>query len=147
MDIYEELKQDHREVADLLASIDERTRLDDRLESLFLELKQNVELHMWVEEKFFYPLLKDEAESADEALEAYEEHRVVKKLLEELDNFSLKDEEWHAKFTVLKENIEHHVEEEENELFTQAKKVLTSDQAVELGGQIATEKASQKALK
>jgi len=60
-------------------------------------------------------------------LEGYEEHAVVKQLLSELDELSKDDETWGAKLKVLQENVEHHVEEEEGEMFPSARKVLSAE--------------------
>jgi hypothetical protein len=146
MDVYEILKKDHETVALLLKKLDKSS--DDTAEErerLFLELKTELTLHTYIEELLFYPLLKDRKESKEVTLEAYEEHRLVKSLLEELDNMAKDSEEWIGKFRVLKENVEHHVEEEEGELFAEASTVLSAEDAVAIGAQIATEKAKLKA--
>ena len=100
-------------------------------------------MHAHIEETIFYPALEREKETREITLEAYEEHRVVKDLLSQLDAASSADEEWEARLTVLKENVEHHVEEEEGELFDKANDVLTGDQADELGAQMQAEKNRQ----
>jgi hypothetical protein len=88
-------------------------------------------------------------EKADEtheiSLEAYEEHKVVKRLLAELEAEPKDTEEWSAKFTVLKENVEHHVEEEEGEMFKKARKVLSEEEIEELGARLEEGKGKQKA--
>ncbi len=69
----------------------------------------------------------------------------MKQLLSELDTEAKDDETWTAKFTVLKENIEHHVEEEEGELFKKARKVLSQEEIEELGARMEEAKSKQKA--
>jgi hemerythrin-like domain-containing protein len=146
MDVYDILKEDHETVARLLKKLDKTSEeASEEREKLFLELKTELTLHAYIEELLFYPLLKDRKESKEITLEAYEEHRLVKSLLEELDNMAKDSEEWIGKFRVLKENVEHHVEEEEGELFTEASKVLSAEDAAAIGAQIATEKANLKA--
>jgi hypothetical protein len=67
-----------------------------------------------VEEKFLYlPLKKQEPEVRDKTMEAYEEHNVTKMVIKELGKVSPSDERWKAKVTVLQEQVEHHIEEEE----------------------------------
>jgi len=146
MDVYEILKEDHKTVAELLKKLD-KTSEDgtEKREKLFLELKTELTFHAYIEELLFYPLLKDKKESKEITLEAYEEHRLVKTLLEELDDMSKDSEEWIGKFRVLKENVEHHVEEEEGELFEKARNVLSAEDATAIGARIATEKANLKA--
>ena len=80
------------------------------------------------------------------ALEAFEEHRVVKRLLSELESMPKTDERWGAKLKVLQENVEHHVEEEEGEMFKSARKVLSQEQIEELGARMeAAKREEQKA--
>jgi len=64
----------------------------------------------------------------------------VKELLKELASTPKDTEEWTAKLTVLKENVEHHVEEEEGEMFKKARKVLTDEEAEELGSRMEAAK-------
>ena len=79
-------------------------------------------------------------------LEAYEEHDVVKKLLQELSRAKSPTDEWEAQAKVLQENVEHHVEEEENELFKKAKAVLSQDEIETLGEQMESEKQRQQRM-
>jgi hypothetical protein len=66
-------------------------------------------------------------------LEAYEEHHVVDMVMAEIDGVAYDDEEWGAKFKVMKENLEHHIEEEEGEMFEQAKQVFDEDELAQFG--------------
>jgi hypothetical protein len=146
MNVFDLLKEDHKEVSKMMDKLEETTENAEKTrEKLFVELKKELDLHAFVEETYFYPALKDVRETKDITLEAYEEHRLVKILLEELDDLDKDSEEWGPKFKVLKENVEHHVEEEEGELFKKAQKVLGNERAEEIGAEIATEKAKQKA--
>lgn len=134
MNAFTLLKQDHEKVAGLLDKIDETTeRATKGRDELFTRLKQELDLHAMIEEEIFYPALEETEEAREITLEAYEEHRLVKQLLAELDSEPKDTEEWTAKFTVLKENIEHHVEEEEGELFTKARQALSKDEIEMLG--------------
>ena len=134
MDVFALLKEDHEKVAGMLTAIDETTeRAAKGREELFTRLKAELDLHATVEEEIFYPALEDADETRDITLEAYEEHRLVKQLLGELASEPKNTEEWTAKFTVLKENVEHHVEEEEGELFKKARKVLNKEDAEAIG--------------
>ncbi len=89
--------------------------------------------------------MEEADETRDITLEAFEEHKVVKTLLGELESLGKDKEEWTAKFTVLKENIEHHVEEEEGEMFPKARKVLGEEGAETLGTRMEQAKGDQKA--
>ena len=90
-------------------------------------------------------MLEKHDETRDITLEGIEEHRIVKELLAELDAMAKDDEVWTAKLTVLKENVEHHVEEEEGEMFPKARKALTEDEIETLGTRLEAAKKKQKA--
>ena len=103
-----------------------------------------MDIHARIEEEILYPTLEEYEETRDISLEAYEEHALVKQLLEELAAAPKDDERWTAKFTVLKENVEHHVEEEEGEMFKKARKVLGEDEIENLGDRLQEAKQLQK---
>lgn len=146
MNAFTLLKADHKKVAGILDKIHETTeRAVKTREELFTQLKTELDIHTRIEETIFYPALKNADETRDITLEAFEEHKVVKTLLGELESLSKDKEEWTAKFTVLKENIEHHVEEEEGEMFPKARKVLGEDGAETLGTRMEKAKGEQKA--
>jgi len=146
MNAFTLLKQDHKTVADLLEKIDQTTERGIKTrEDLFSKLKTELDVHAKIEETVFYPALENEKETRDITLEAFEEHRLVKQLLSELESMSKDAEEWTAKFTVLKENIEHHVEEEEGEMFESARKVLSKEDQESLGTRMEQAKKEEKA--
>jgi hypothetical protein len=142
MDAFELLKKDHKKVSQLFEEIESAS--GPSKQQLFTQLKSELDVHAHVEEKIFYPALENKEESRDITLEAYEEHKVVKDLLAELASESPSDE-WDAKLKVLKENVEHHVEEEEGELFDKAEDVLSDEQIERLGAEMEAEKARQGA--
>lgn len=146
MNAFELLKADHEKVAGIMEKIDGTTERGVKTrEELFTQLKAELDLHAQIEEQIFYPALEDADETREITLEAYEEHNLVKQLLSELESEPKDDEQWTAKFTVLKENVEHHVEEEEGELFKKARKVLSQDEAAELGNRLQEAKRQGKA--
>ncbi|CAN5825061.1 hemerythrin domain-containing protein [soil metagenome] len=146
MDAFELLTSDHEKVAGLLDKLEGTTeRALKTREDLFTQLKTELDIHAAIEEKIFYPVLEKAEESRDITLEAFEEHRLVKQLLGELEAEVKDDEKWTAKFTVLKEQIEHHVEEEEGEMFKKARKVLSEEEIEELGTRMEKAKGEQKA--
>lgn len=146
MDAFKLLKTDHEKVAGILEKIEGTTeRALKTREELFTQLKSELDVHAAIEESIFYPVLEKADESRDITLEAFEEHRLVKQLLSELEAEAKDDETWTAKFSVLKEQIEHHVEEEEGEMFKKARKVLTKEEIDELGTRMEEAKSKQKA--
>jgi iron-sulfur cluster repair protein YtfE (RIC family) len=134
MDALQMLKQDHEKVKKLLEDLDSTTEraIKTRQEG-FETLKQELTVHELIEEEIFYPALKQHAEAKEIVLEAYEEHDVVDAILGELGQTPVDNETWHAKFTVAKENLEHHIEEEEGEMFKQARELLGTDELTSLG--------------
>ena len=141
MDPFELLKKDHQKVSTLFEQIESAS--GDAKMRIFRQLKQELDIHTHIEETIFYPALEREKQTREITLEAYEEHRVVKDLLAQLDAAASADDGWDARLSVLKENVEHHVEEEEGELFDKASDVLTGGQADELGDQMQAEKNHQ----
>jgi len=146
MNAFELLKTDHETVAGLLEKIDQTTERGVKTrEELFARLKTELDLHAKIEELILYPALETAEETRGITLEAYEEHRLVKQLLSELAKMPKDDEQWTARFTVLKENVEHHVEEEEDELFKKARQVLSKEEIETLGTRLQEAKKEQKA--
>lgn len=145
MNAFTLLKDDHKKVAGILEKIEGTTeRATKGREELFSQLKNELDVHTRIEETILYPALEEYEETRDISLEAYEEHAIVKQLLEELESAPKDDETWTAKFTVLKENIEHHVEEEEGEMFEKARKVLSEDEIAALGERLQKAKQVEK---
>lgn len=138
MDAFSLLKADHRKVEELFSQLESASG-KQKLQ-VFEQIKTELELHTHIEEKIFYPALEEPEETHDLTLEAYEEHDVVKRLLKELGRAKTANDEWEAKAKVLQENVEHHVEEEENELFTKAESALGEEEIEALGEQMEAEK-------
>jgi hypothetical protein len=135
------LKQDHDKVKKLLEEGESTTeRAVKTREELFAKIKGELKVHEAIEEEVLYPALKEHAETKDIVLEAYEEHHVVDVILGELERTPVDDETWAAKFTVMKENLEHHIEEEEDEMFKQARQVMDESELGELGDRMASRK-------
>jgi hypothetical protein len=134
MDAITLLKEDHRLFKKLLAEGEEtterakKTRMD-LLERLVTELKA----HETIEEEILYPALKKYEKAKDIVLEGYEEHHVADLIVGELRDTAAGDERWAAKFAVLKENLEHHIEEEEEDMFKKARAIFDRAELVELG--------------
>jgi len=142
MSIYQRLKDDHRDVKHLLQELDGKSaRASKPKSALFDELKQMVTAHARAGEKVFYDTLRSSKAAHDLALEGYEEHHVVDALLHEMSQLSLGDDQWQAKLSVVTENLEHHIKEEEEEIFPKARKILSDKQAKELGEAFTAEKS------
>ena len=143
MDAISLLKDDHDKVKKLLAEGEETTeRAEKGRTELFAKLKEEMLIHERIEEEIFYPALKAHPKAKDIVLEGYEEHHVVDLLMGELEALDVSDETWGAKALVMKENIEHHIEEEEGEMFKQARQVFEREELVALGERMLERKAS-----
>lgn len=141
MDALSLLKEDHDKVKKLLKDLDSTTERGVKTrEQLFNKIKQELEIHEAIEEEIFYPALKDHPKTKELTLEAYEEHHIVDLVMAEIEAIPFDQETWGAKFTVMKENVEHHIEEEEEEMFKQAKQVFDEDELSQLGESMAKRK-------
>jgi len=127
------LKRQHKEVKGLFKKI-EKTENARTRRQLLDQIATDLEAHMAIEEEMFYPAVRElGTRKAEEMVaEAYEEHHVVKLVLAELPQVDPEDERFEAKMTVLSELVQHHVEEEEEEMFTSAQK-LGADELEDLG--------------
>jgi iron-sulfur cluster repair protein YtfE (RIC family) len=142
------LEQDHRLVKQILADGEKTTERGEKTRTeLLARLKRELTIHEQIEEEVLYPALKANPKSRDIALEAYEEHHVVDEILGELEMTPPSDETWGAKFKVAKENLEHHIEEEEGEMWKAARQAFSADELEEMGARMTEIKqAAQQVL-
>jgi hypothetical protein len=139
--IYDLLKKDHRTVLDLLNKLDGTSEKDEAdRKKLFAQLKQELDVHKEAEEKTFYRELKKHDDAREDVLESLEEHRVTDKILRDIEAVEVGDERWGPRVHVLKEILEHHIEEEEDDIFEAARKNLDKSQAEEIGARFAEAK-------
>jgi hypothetical protein len=135
------LEEDHKKVKKLMGEIESTTERGVKTrEELFTKLRGELEVHEAIEEEIFYPALKEHPKAKDLVLEAYEEHNVVDMVMGEIEDVAYNDETWGAKFAVLKENLEHHIEEEESDMWKQARAVFDDDELNELGDRMSARK-------
>ncbi|WP_262927222.1 hemerythrin domain-containing protein [Phytohalomonas tamaricis] len=144
MDAIELLKDDHVKLLDLL---DQLSKTTERAKKTRPELLEKIALelhaHTFLEEEIFYPAFKDSNGKENDKMyfEAKEEHRAVEDLiipdLKKTDPASL---QFSGRAKVLKELLEHHIEEEEEEMFVQARDTMSSEVLSELGVQMAAKK-------
>jgi hemerythrin superfamily protein len=134
-DITTVLTREHKLVAALLTKIEEaceQEKFGDVAEP-FAILKTKLTAHAKGEEQAVYPRFAEMSDELKDLVgEAKEEHSLVEDKLQELSRIDVEDEEWKAKFTVLKELVEHHVEDEEGEVFPVARKAMKGATASEL---------------
>ncbi len=140
MDILALLKKDHENTLLLFDELDQLpqkgAKRQKKQDQLFDQLRSELEVHMMGEETVFYPPLSEDEDIRQMVLESIEEHRVIKMIFAEMGAMP-GDEHWDAKFRVLRENVERHIEEEEDDIFDNAEEILGSDQRNVMGNRMA----------
>jgi hemerythrin superfamily protein len=143
MDAISLLKDDHRTVERLFKRFEktgDRALVDRR--RIVNEIIRELSIHAELEETIFYPAVREAVPpTGDMVLESLEEHHVVKWLLSELDGMAPDAERFEAKVTVLMENVRHHVEEEESDLFPKVRRALSRKALDEMGEAMGRAKA------
>ncbi len=136
------LKADHKEVEKLFKQFEKLgdtayTQKRDVVDKVIEALS----VHATIEEQFFYPAVRKEAEAIqDVVLEGLEEHHIVKWTLSELEKMSPEEERFTPKMKVLMESVRHHVEEEESEMFPKVREAMGRKALTELGDTLAQAK-------
>jgi hemerythrin superfamily protein len=138
MNAVELLESQHREVEKLFSKIDEAATTRDKAK-LFAQLADDLAMHAAIEEHQFYPAVRAKR-TEDILLESLEEHVGIKRVIADLLDISAGDETFDAKIKVLKEQVEHHVKEEETDLFPKSKKVLDVNEMEALGAALEDER-------
>lgn len=140
------LKEDHKEVSDLLEQMSKTTeRGAKKRQQLFEEMKTALIAHSHAELEVFYKPLLEKGDEQDPLLEAEVEHQVVERLLMDIEQTDPTDEKWLAKVTVLQELIEHHVKEEEKEIFKMARDTFEKDELEQMGQEFEARKEQEMA--
>lgn len=145
MDIFDEMKNEHDKMRKMVEKIKDTTdraikTREKEFEKLYIEIKA----HHEAEERVLVPVLKNEDDTKEDGMEMIEEHHVLEDLLEDLDNLSKGDESWIVKFGVMDEILEHHFEEEENDIKEKARKQFDKKLLEDLYEKFEDEKQKQK---
>jgi hypothetical protein len=131
MDIVNVLLKHHEEIRELF----EKTSHDKRR---FSELRKYIEVHHSNEEAYFLREIMEKPEVGEPAAEAYEEHYIITFMLADLDNFPRESQRWNVKYEVFQEFTEHHLKEEEENIFRYVHSTLNKKELEELGKQYDT---------
>ncbi len=125
MNVLQEIKKEHQEFRDLIPKIEKAK--GDKKTTLFREFYAKIKGHHEAEEHVVFEDVKSKSDEEGKSivLEMIEEHNLITYQFSLLERTSIDNETWDAKFSVLKEIVTHHLDEEEDELFKQARKVLT----------------------
>ena len=146
MDALKLLKEDHDKAKKLMNELADTTERGVKTrEEKWTKLLKELTIHENIEEEIFYPALHEaeDKELKDIVLEALEEHHLVDDIVEQLKDTPFDDEHWSAKFKVTKENVEHHIEEEETKMFKLVRKSFSKGELEELGSRMDASKAEQ----
>jgi hemerythrin superfamily protein len=143
------LKADHAAVKELFAKYDGLGEGATKTkQETARKICQELTIHAAIEEELFYPRVRRAGEEEkDEVLEGVEEHAIVKKLVSEIESLTPDDETFDAKVKVLKENVEHHVEEEETVMFPHVRKAVPEAELTELGEKLTAAKQEHLAAR
>jgi hemerythrin superfamily protein len=134
------LKQDHEKVRTLLGSLEKATGA--RRQKLLAQIDQELKVHTTIEEEIFYPAFREAAKKKDDQVmiyEAVQEHHMVDLALPEAAE-GANNEELKAKAKVVKELVEHHADEEEDDMFPRARKLFDREELRDLGERMAARK-------
>lgn len=142
MDALEILKQDHQKVKELFQELRNATNQNGRSE-IFDKISTDLEIHAHLEETIFYPAVEQHEELKDMVTEALEEHHEAKTLLDELAELGAESHEFGSKMQELMEAVEHHVEEEEGEMFAKIREVFPEDELERLGQELESTKGTR----
>lgn len=135
--IYDMLHQDHEKVKHALNQIlDTTDGAEKTREKLFEQVRQDLEVHTKFEEQVFYPTFrkaKDDTEAKEEIADALDEHQEAKSMLDEMARMDKTSDDFVKKVETLKKALEHHISDEEDEMFPQARKTLSDEDAMTMG--------------
>jgi hemerythrin superfamily protein len=137
MNAIEMLESQHREIEELFEQIGDAKKASIK-EDLFSEIADKLAIHAAIEEHVFYPSVKAKR-TEDILLESLEEHLAIKRVLADLMQIDGEDATFDAKIKVLREEVEHHVGEEEGDLFPKVVKLLSEDELEAIGDQMEAE--------
>ena len=139
------LLDDHVKMRKLMTELESTTERGLKIRAeLFSTIKGELTIHEIIEEEIFYPELKAHPKAKDIVLEGYQEHHVVDLVMKELEECPVDDESWGAKAKVMVENVRHHMEEEEGDMFDQARSVFDRSELEDLGERMEARRASAR---
>jgi hemerythrin superfamily protein len=141
MNALELLKQDHQKVKGLFQDVRKSSDRGKQKE-LFDKIDTELNIHTHIEETVFYPAIEEQEELKDIVAEALEEHQEAKILLEELEELGADNHDFGSKLQQLMEAVEHHVEEEEGEMFPKIRQVFDEDELEQLGEELESAKGT-----
>lgn len=125
--IYEAIENDHEKHRDLLAKLAQTSGDSDERRNLWRDFYYDVKSHAAAEEETFYSRLMEQPDGQDDARHSVSEHKEMDDLMEELNSMGFDNPGWLTRFKTLKHDYEHHMEEEEEDIFAKARDVIPDD--------------------
>lgn len=137
MSAIEVLKQDHRRVEQMFGQFQEAAASPERKQEIVNEIIRELSIHAAIEEEILYPIVREVLPDGDElAQESLQEHHQAKQVLSDLDSMSPGDAQFDQSVGRLIEDIEHHVEEEESEMFPRLQEALDDESLADIGREL-----------
>ena len=145
-DIYDAIKADHDEHRALLDTIAGTTGASDERRQAWTAFYNDVKSHAAAEEETFYSKLISKTWGQDAARHSVHEHQQLDDLMEELNEMDMGHGSWLEKFKTLQHDYNHHMDEEENEVFTRAREVISEDEIKGYGDRFLARKKEERGL-
>ncbi|MDF1728713.1 MAG: hemerythrin domain-containing protein [Sulfitobacter sp.] len=141
--IYDAIKQDHDRHRELLSTLEDTSGDSDTRREAWEEFYRDVKAHAAAEEETFYSTLMSETWGQDSARHSVHEHQQLDDIMEELNEMEMSSSGWMTRFKKLKHDYEHHIDEEEDEVFTRAKKVVGEEENEAFGARFEKRKEEE----
>lgn len=145
-DIFSILKSDHDHHREMLAGIADSDANADQRRERFDAFRIEVTAHAAAEEESLYAAMLADPELRDDGRHSVSEHKEIDDLLGELQNADVESDDWRLKFAEMRHRYEHHIEEEEEEMFPAAQEHFTAEKAEELGNKFDRRKPAEREL-
>jgi hemerythrin superfamily protein len=136
------LIEDHQRVKHLFEQA-QQIRDNQQKKELFDQIDMELAIHAEIEETIFYPALDEHNELKDMVREARREHEEVEQLLLEIEDLATEDTDFTSQLAGLEESVEHHVAEEEGEMFPKVREIFDNDTLERLGKDLESAKGKQ----
>ena len=144
--IYDAIKKDHDEHRNLLKTIADGSKDADARRKAWDRFYHDVKAHAAADEETFYSKLISKTWGQDAARHSVHEHKQLDDLMEELNKMSIKDDGWQDKFGKLKHDYEHHIDEEEGDVFKRAREVIDDAEIEGYGDRFLKRKSEEAGL-
>lgn len=146
MSIYKKIEKDHAYHRDLLTRLAATEGDSEERRELWRALYYDVKAHAAAEEETFYSKLMEDPSGQDNARHSVAEHKEMDDIMEELHAMDLASSGWLTRFKTLKHDYEHHMEEEEEDIFAKGREVFDDDQSAKIGERFDARKDAEREL-